>query len=91
MTSETNVQQAAELKAQIIGLAAIISNLPGVSDVQAHAVDATIEGACNELDSQVRDTASKFAHEILQSARTHFTPGVLSHQGVTVRGGHRGG
>ena len=91
MTSETNVQQAAESNAQIIGLAAIVANLPGVSDVQAHAVDATIEGACHKLDPQVRDTASKFAHEILQIARTHFTPGVFGYQGVTVRGGHRGG
>ena len=96
MTSEEYVQQATGLdtqNAQIIGLAAIIANLPGLSDVKAHAVDTAIEGACHELNSQVGDTATKFAHDILLAARTHFTPGVFSNQGhmVTVRGGHRGG
>lgn len=95
MTSETNVQQITELdtpNAQIIGLAAIIANLPGIRGVQAHAVDAAIEGMCHDLGPQVRGTACEYAHGILQSARTHLTPGVYSNtRGVTVRGGERGG
>ena len=95
MTSETRVQDAAGLdtsNAQIIGLAAIIANLPGVKDVQAHAVDAAIEGMCHDLGTQVRATASEFAHGILQAARSHFRPGVSSStRGVPAHRGHRGG
>ena len=94
MASKTNIQEATgsdAQNAQIIGLTAIIANLPGVSDVKAHAVDAAIEGACHELEPKVRDTASEFAHGILQAARRNFKPGFSRHQGVTVRGAHRGG
>jgi len=95
MTSETRIQDAAGFdtsNAQIIGLAAIIANLPGVKDVQAHAVDAAIEGMCHDLGKQVRGAASEFAHDILQAARSHFTPGGQSStRGVTAHRGHRGG
>ena len=93
MTSETDVRQATgsdTQNAQIIGLAAIIANVPGVSDVEAHAVDAAIEGACHELDPQVRDMASEFAHGILQAARSKFSTGVVRPRVGTVRRGHRG-
>ncbi len=95
MTSKTRVQDAAGFdtsNAQIIGLAAVIANLPGAKDIQAHAVDAAIEGMCHDLGTQVRGTASEFAHGILQAAHTHFTPGVYgSTRGVTAHRGHRGG
>ena len=95
MTSKTRVQDAARFdpsNAQIIGLAAIIANLPGVKDVPNHAVDAAIEGMCHDLGTQVRGTASEFAHGILRAARSHYTQGLQSStRGVTPHRGHRGG
>ena len=95
MTSKTRVQDAVGFdtsNAQIIGLAAVIANIPGVKDIQTHAVDAAIEGMCHDLGTQVRGTASEFAHGILQAARTHFTQGARgSTRGVTPHRGHRGG
>ena len=76
---------------QIIGLAAIIANLPGIMDVPRDALDATIEDKCQGRGRQVRDTAGAFAHGILQSDREKFAPGVSGAQEVHVRGYRRGG
>jgi hypothetical protein len=98
MTSNTDVKQTMQqlatasdaASAQIIGLAAIIAHLPGVSQLQDNAVDAAIEHACRHLGRQVDDRASEFAHSILRTAREFSTSAVASPHEEHMRGYERG-
>ena len=98
MAGETDLQQTVERlaievdthNAEIIGLAAIIANLPGVIDVPRNALDATIEGECQHRGRQARDKACAFAHGILEAAREKSGPGISASQDVHLRGYRRG-
>lgn len=98
MISKTDLQQPIQdlftatnqHDAQIVGLAAILANLPMVSEIPTQALDAAIEDESKELDRTTRDAASSFAHGILQAARERFSPGVATHPEMLVRGATRG-
>ena len=78
-------------RAQLIGLAAVVAHLPGVSRIDRALVDAAIEDQCRQLDQENRDTAHTFAHSILQAARETIEPGTYGTQEAHLRGYQRGG
>ena len=98
MTSEADMEDAlreltaasAAHQAQLIGLAAIVAHLPGVSGVDRALVDAAIEDQCRQQGREYRDTACNFAHSILQAARETAEPGTQSAPEARMRGYQRG-
>ncbi len=76
MTSEADMEDklrqlaavSATHQAQLIGLAAVIARLPGISRIDRALVDAAIEDQCRQRGLEDRDTARTFAHSILQAA-----------------------
>ncbi len=78
-------------QAQLIGLAAVIAHLPGVSGIDRALVDAAIEDQCRQQGLEDRDTARTFAHSILQAARETTEPGTYGTQEAHLRGYQRGG
>ena len=98
MTSEADMEDAlrelaaasATHQAQLIGLAAVIAHLPGVGRIDRAVVDAAIEDQCRQRGREYRDTASTFAHGILQAATVTAEPGTYSTEKGHVRGYQRG-
>ncbi len=82
---------SASHQAQLIGLAAVIAHLPGVSRIDRALVDAAIEDQCRQRGQEDRDTARTFAHSILQAARETTKPGTYGTQETHLRGYQRGG
>ncbi len=78
-------------QAQLIGLAAVVAHLPGVSRINRALVDAAIEDQCRQRGQENRDTARTFAHSILQAARETTEPGTYGTQEAHLRGYRRGG
>ncbi len=99
MVSKADMQDALQVlaaasathQAQLIGLAAVIAHLPGVSRINRALVDAAIEDQCRQRGREDRDTARAFAHSILQSARETTKPGTYGKQEAHLRGYQRGG
>ncbi len=98
MTSEADMEDALRVltaasathQAQLIGLAAVIAHLPGVSRIDRGLVDAAIEDQCRHRGREHRDTACTFAHSILQAARETAAPGTYGTEEVHRRGYERG-
>lgn len=99
MTSQADMADALQAvaaasatnQAEIIGLAAVVAHLPGVSRIDRALVDAAIEDHCRSRNREDRDTARRFAHGILQAARETTGPGTYGAQEPHMRGYHRGG
>ena len=98
MLSKADMQDALQVlaadsathRAQLIGLAAVIAHLPGVSTIDRGLVDAAIEDECRHRSREDRDTAHTFAHSILQTARETAATGVYGAQEAHMRGYQRG-
>ena len=78
-------------QAQIIGLAAVIAHLPGISRIDRALVDAEIQGQCRQQGRGDQNTALTFAHSILQTLSETTEPGTYGTQETHMRGYHRGG
>ncbi len=99
MTSEADMENtlrelaaaSATHQAQLIGLAAVIAHLPGISRIDRALVDSAIEDQCRQRGQEDRDTARTFAHSILQAARETTEPGTYGTQETHLRGYQRGG
>ncbi len=99
MTSEADMENtlrelaaaSATHQAQLIGLAAVIGHLPGISRIDRALVDAAIEDQCRQQGQEDRDMARTFAHSILQAARETTEPGTYGTQETHLRGYQRGG
>ena len=99
MTSEADMEDtlrelaaaSATHQAQLIGLAAVIAHLPGISRIDRALVDAAIEDQSRQRGQEDRDTARTFAHSILQAARETTEPGTYGTQEAHLRGYQRGG
>ena len=99
MTSEADMEDtlreltaaSTTFQAQLIGLAAVVAHLPGVSRIDRALVDAAIEDHCRRRGQEDRDTARTFAHAILQAARETTEPGTYGMQEAHLRGYQRGG
>ncbi len=99
MTSEADMENtlrelaaaSATHQAQLIGLAAVIAHVPGISRIDRALVDAAIEDRCRQRGREDWDTARTFAHSILQAARETNEPGTYGTQEAHLRGYQRGG
>ena len=91
MTSEADMEDtlrelaaaSVTYQAQLIGLAAVIAHLPGVSGIERALVDSAIEDQCRQRGQEDRDMARTFAHSILQAARETTEPGTYARLSVS--------
>ena len=77
-------------RAQLIGLTAVLTHLPGVGGIDRGLVDAAIEEECRQLTREDRDTACGVAHSVLKAARESAAPGLYGAREVHKRGYQRG-
>ncbi len=99
MTSEADMEDAlrdlaaasATHQAQLIGLAAVIAHLPGISRIDRALVVSAIEDQCRQRGHEDRALARTCAHSILLAARATTEPGTYGTPGTHLRGYQRGG
>ena len=99
MTNETDMEDtlrelaatSATHQAQLIGLAAVIAHMPGISRIDRALVDSAIEDQCRQRGQEDLNTARTFSHSILQAARETTEPGTYGTHEAHLRGYQRGG
>ncbi len=99
MTSEADMEDtlrelaavSATHQAQLIGQAAVIARLPGISRIDRALGDAAIEDQCRQRGLEERDTACTFAHSILRAATETAEPRTSGTREAHMRGYQRGG